>query len=119
VLERTNAEGIGRVVAALYNDAEPYSRSEMLELMLEEVEPFLDVTSDAATVRIACHLPVLESLFLTYAKRAKGAAQTEHSTKLLKLSLSAQASYVRTVALLAGLKERKPAEPPDLDKAGA
>jgi hypothetical protein len=53
---------------------------------------------------LSAQLPVLEALFLRFAGEAASIERAEHKAIFVKVALSAQAAFARTVALLAALR---------------
>ena len=84
-----------------------YNRAAALEAMTGRVVALRDGDSDEALECLASHLPVLEALWLKFGVEAALAKSSEHKAKLLRMSLSAQSSYLRTQIALAGLRQQR------------
>jgi hypothetical protein len=108
-LDADRAFHFGSVVAELRGaDKSDYSKAQLCEWLNDQVSPALDPTSDATLARLACHLPVLEALFVEFAGRAATVKNPDAAASLVKVALNAQAAANRTYATLAELKARQP-----------
>lgn len=94
------------MVACYINGGDSEDRARALEIEGGRLLALSDSSSPEAVQTLASHLPVLEALFLRLTKDAVICQSAGDKAKLLKAALQAQASYGRTVALLAKLKRQ-------------
>lgn len=81
-----------------------YDRARAIEGMAARVAKLSDTGSAESLDELAAQLPVLYALFLRFASDAISTAHPANKSTLVRMALSAQTSYGRTVALIAGLK---------------
>jgi hypothetical protein len=91
-------------VLAHIQGSEPTSRAAAMEALTARVAELTDADPDDAIVALGEQLPVLNALFLRFAVESVNAKTSEARGAFLRLSLSAQASYSRTQALVIGLR---------------
>ena len=84
-----------------------YVRSQALEALNQRVSVLLEADSEKALTALAHQLPVMETLWLTFAAQASAATKVEHRAIYLRMALSAQASFSRTLTLIAGLRQQR------------
>lgn len=94
------------MVACYINGGDGDARARALEVEGSRLLALSDSESPETVQTLASHLPVLEALFLRLAREAVICKSAGEKAKLVKASLQAQASYGRTVTLLARLKRR-------------
>ena len=92
---------------AFINGADSYNRAAAIEGLNQRIAVLSDGDSDAALSELAAHLPILQSLFLKYSAEATTASRPEHKNSLLRMALSAQNSYTRTVIAISGLRQQR------------
>lgn len=89
---------------ALIRGESSFNRAMGAEALSRRIEKLSHPDSDEALAELTAHLPVLEALFLRFAGEAAALRRPEHQALLLKISLTAQAAYGRTSALVAALR---------------
>jgi len=94
------------MIACYINGGDSEDRAMALEVEGGRLLALSAPSSPESVQTLTSHLFVLEALFLKLAKDAVICDSASDKAKLVKASLKAQASYVRTVALLAKLKKR-------------
>lgn len=106
-LEGGHAVRVAQVVTAIYGNETAYTRSALIEAMIEEIKPLMDVSAPEATARLASFSPVLEAMFLENARRAAEAKTPEHAAHFTRMSLQAHDRLQRLYALLAGMQQTR------------
>jgi hypothetical protein len=106
-LEGGHAVRVARVVTAIYGNEAAYERSALIEAMIQEIKPLMDVSAPEATARLASFSPVLEAMFLENARRAAEARNPEHAAHFTRMSLQAHDRLQRLYALLAGMQQTR------------
>lgn len=99
------ADATAQALAFIRGD-DVYIRAQAIEALNQRVTVLNTADSEGALAELAKHLPVLEALWLKFAVEATIATKTDHKATLLRMALSAQASYSRTQALIAGLRQQ-------------
>ncbi len=94
------------MIACYINGGDSEDRARALEVEGGRLLALSDSSSPESVQTLASHLPVLEALFLKLAKDAVICKSAGDKARLVKAALQAQASYGRTVALLAKLKRQ-------------
>lgn len=108
-IDPARASAFAHTVASIYgNDVGSVDRASLINWLTRDAASISDTTSDEAIARIACHVPVLEGLFLRFSKAAVECGNPLASAALAKVALSAQAGALRATALIAELKARQP-----------
>jgi hypothetical protein len=104
------AHEVGRTIVKVFGaDSNSVERSALIEYVHDGLRPFIaDASSEAALERVAAQLPLLQAMVLHYAEKAAACKLPEHAVKFAKLSLQAQASYLRTVAVISQLQANRP-----------
>ena len=94
-------------VLAYINGDDGIERAAAIEAMTVRAASLAVADSDEALESLAEHLPVLNALFLRFSAEAIATKLPDNRTKLMKIALSAQTSYTRCQALLAGLRAQR------------
>jgi len=94
------------MIACYINGGDSEDRARALEVEGGRLLALSDSSSPESVQTLASHLPVLEALFLKLAKDAVICKSADDKAKMVKAALQAQASYGRTVELLAKLKRQ-------------
>lgn len=94
-------------VLAYINGEDGIERAAAIEAMTARAASLAIADSDEALKSLAEHLPVLNALFLRFSAEAIATKLPDNRAKLIKIALSAQNSYARTQALIAGLRAQR------------
>ena len=94
------------MLACYISGGDSEDRARALDVEGDRLFALSDSESPETVQTLASHLPVLQALFFRLAKEAVICKSASDKARLLKASLQAQASYGRTVALLAKLKRQ-------------
>ena len=89
---------------AFIRGEDTFEAARAIEALNARVAKLADAGSADMLEELAAQLPVLEALFLRFASDTRTVNLPGHKSTLARMALSAQASYARTVALIAGLK---------------
>ena len=84
-----------------------FHRAQAIEALNGRISKLTNAGSDESLEELAAHLPVLEALFMRFASDTMIMNLPVHKSTMARMALSAQASYSRTVALIAGLKAQR------------
>ncbi|MES2116824.1 MAG: hypothetical protein V4578_16805 [Pseudomonadota bacterium] len=96
-------EATAFALAAIRGD-DTFDRATAIEGLSLRIDKLVDASGDDALSELAAHLPILEALFLRFATDAIETNLPANKSALARMALSAQASFGRTLALMAGLK---------------
>lgn len=94
-------------VVAHINGQDSTNRALALESECENLQSLTDPTSQQSLNSLAAQLPILEALFFRLSMEAVACRYAPAKAALVKAGLQAQASYARTVTLLADLKQQR------------
>lgn len=104
-LARDPREAIAYATAVLRGD-DSIDRATALDQLKTRIDRLTDADSDEALSELAAHLPVLEGIMLRMTLEATTAKNPDHRVSYMKLALSAQASFARTLAWIATVKSQ-------------
>lgn len=94
-------------VLAYINGDDGIERAGAIEAMSSRAAALACADSDEALEALAEHLPILNALFLRFSAEAVASKVPDHKAKLIKIALGAQAAYMRSQGLLAGLRAQR------------
>lgn len=94
-------------VLAFINGENGIQRAAAIEAMTARAALLAEADSEEALESLAEHLPVLNALFLRFSAEAISAKLPDHKARFVKIALSAQSAYARTLALIAGLRAQR------------
>ena len=105
-LSRDPREAIAYAMAVIRAD-DTIDKRDALAQLGARIDRLVDAGSDGALRELAATLPLMETLMVRYAVDAVQAKNIDHKAKLTKLALQCQASFARTMALLATLRAQR------------
>ena len=109
-MSRDPREAVAYALAVIRGD-DTIGKSEALAQLATRIEGFIDAGGDGALRELAATLPLMEALMealmVRYAMEAAQTSDIDRKYRLTKLALQCQASFARTMALIAGLREQR------------
>lgn len=105
-MSRDPREAVAYALAVIRGD-DAIGKRDALDQLATRIDRFIDASSDEALSELAATLPIMETLMIRYAMEAATASIIERKYRLTKLMLMCQASFARTLALMAGLKAQR------------
>jgi hypothetical protein len=84
-----------------------FDRSAAIEAMNQRLALLRDKDSGKVMDELAGHAALLDALFQRWTAEAIAAKAPDHRAKFMKLALASQASYVRTVIGMEGLRAQQ------------
>ena len=105
-MSRDPREAVAYALAVIRGD-DTIGKSEALAQLAARIEGFIDAGGDGALRELAATLPLMEALMVRYAMEAAQTSDIDRKYRLTKLALQCQASFARTMALIAGLRAQR------------
>ena len=105
-MSRDPREAVAYALAVIRGD-DTIGKSEALAQLATRIEGFIDAGGDVALRELAATLPLMEALMVRYAMEAAQTSDIDRKYRLTKLALQCQASFARTLALIAGLRAQR------------
>ena len=106
-MSRDPREAVAYALAVIRGDSDTIGKSEALAQLAARIEGFIDAGGDGALRELAATLPLMEALMVRYAMEAAQTSDIDRKYRLTKLALQCQASFARTLALIAGLRAQR------------
>lgn len=100
-------EAVAYALAVIRGDSDTIGKKAALDQLATRIEGFIDAGGDDALRELAATLPLMEALMVRYAMEAVQISDIDRKYRLTKLALQCQASFARTMALIAGLREQR------------
>ena len=105
-MSRDPREAVAYALAVIRGD-DKIGKTEALNQLATRIEGFIDAGGDGALRELAATLPLMEALMVRYAMEAAQTNDIDRKYRLTKLALQCQASFARTMALIAGLRAQR------------
>ena len=106
-MSRDPREAVAYALAVIRGDSDTIGKREALDQLATRIEGFIDAGGDGALRELAATLPLMEALMVRYAMEAAQTNDIDRKYRLTKLALQCQASFARTMALIAGLRAQR------------